>query len=147
MAVYKFRLQKLLDYKKSLEEEKKNELGKAFKRLEEEKNRLFALKQSLNEMNSTFQEKTSQGLAVNKLKILANYIDYYKRGIKEQRTKIKMAEEYLSICREELIKATQEKKMVEKLKETDYNKYLYNEQKKEEKLVDELVSFKESSNS
>lgn len=147
MAVYKFRLQKLLDYKKSLEEEKKNELGKAFKRLEEEKNRLFALKQSLNEMNSTFQEKTSQGLAVNKLKILANYIDYYKRGIKEQRTKIKMAEEYLSICREELIKATQEKKMIEKLKETDYNKYLYNEQKKEEKLVDELVSFKESSNS
>lgn len=147
MAVYKFRLQKLLDYKKNLEEEKKNELGKAFKRLEEEKNRLFALKQSLNEMNGTFQEKTSQGLAVNKLKILANYIDYYKRGIKEQRTKIKMAEEYLSICREELIKATQEKKMIEKLKETDYNKYLYNEQKKEEKLVDELVSFKESSNS
>lgn len=147
MAVYKFRLQKLLDYKKSLEEEKKNELGKAFKRLEEEKNRLFALKQSLNEMNSTFREKTSQGLAVNKLKILANYIDYYKRGIKEQRTKIKMAEEYLSICREDLIKATQEKKMIEKLKETDYNKYLYNEQKKEEKLVDELVSFKESSNS
>lgn len=147
MAVYKFRLQKLLDYKKSIEEEKKNELGKAAKRLEEEKNKLLALKQRLNEMNSRFQKKTSQGVAVNELKILANYIDYYKRGIKEQRTKIKMAEDYLSICREELIKATQEKKMIEKLKETDYNKYLYNEQKKEEKLVDELVSFKESSNS
>lgn len=147
MAAYKFRLQKLLDYKTSMEQEKKNELGIALKRLEEEKNRLLEHKRRLNEMNSTFQEKTFQGVAVNELKILANYIDYYKRSIKEQRTKIKMAEDYLSICREELIKATQEKKMIEKLRETDYSKYLYDEQKKEEKLVDDLVSFKESNNS
>lgn len=147
MAVYKFRLQKLLNYKVSVEEEKKNELNKASKRLEEEKNRLFSIKRKLNEMNSTFHEKTSQGMTVNELKLLANYIDYYKRSIKEQKVKIKMAEDYLSICRGELIKATQEKKMVEKLKEIDYEKYLYEEQKKEEKMVDDLVSFKESNNS
>ena len=55
-----------------------------------------------------------------------------------------MAEDYLSICRAELIKATQEKKTMEKLKEKDYMLYLYNEQKKEEKVIDELVSFKQS---
>jgi flagellar FliJ protein len=58
-----------------------------------------------------------------------------------------MAEDYVSDCRAELIKATQEKKMMEKLKEIDYNKFLYQEQKKEEKLVDDLVSFKESNKS
>jgi len=147
MAAYKFRLQKLLNYKVSIEEEKKNELNKASKRLEEEKNKLLAVKQKLNEMNSTFHEKTSLGMSVNELKLLANYIDYYKRSIKEQKIKIRMAEDYLSTCRGELIKATQEKKMVEKLKEIDYGKYLYEEQKKEEKLVDDLVSFKESNNS
>jgi len=147
MAVYKFRLQKLLNYKVSIEEEKKNELSKASKRLEEEKKRLIELKQKLNEMNSALHEKTSQGMTVNELKILANYIDYYKGSIKEQKVKIKMAEDYLSTCREELIKATQEKKMIEKLKEIDYGKYLYEEQKKEERLVDDLVSFKESNNS
>lgn len=147
MAAYKFGLQKLLDYKISMEEEKKNELSLAIKRLEVEKNKLMELKQKQNEMNSFFQEKTSHGLAVNELKLLANYIDYYKRSIKEQRIKIKMAEDYLSICRDELIKATQEKKMMEKLKEIDYGKYLYSEQKKEEKLVDDLVSFKESNKS
>jgi len=98
-------------------------------------------------MNIAFKEKTSQGMAVNELKLLANYIDYYKRGIKAQKIKIKMAEDYLSTCREELIKATQEKKMIEKLKEIDYSEYLYGEQKKEEKLVDDLISFKESNNS
>jgi len=86
-------------------------------------------------------------LAVNELKILANYIDYYKRGIKEQRVRIRMAEDYLSICREEFLAATKERKMMEKLKEMDYSKYLYEEQKKEEKLVDDLVSFKGSNKS
>ena len=147
MSVHKFRLQKLLDYKISVEEEKKNELSIAIKRLENEKNRLQELKQRLNEMNGALHERTSGGIAANELKILADYIDYYKRSIKEQKFKIKMAEDYLSICREELIKATQEKKMIEKLKEMDYNNYLYDEQKKEEKLVDDLVSFKESNKS
>lgn len=147
MAAYKFKLQKLLDYKISMEEEKKNELGLAVKRLEEEKSRLQELKHEQDEMQRTFKEKTSMGVAVNELKLLANYIDYYKRSIKEQKTRIKMAEDYLSCCRESLIKATQEKKMMEKLKEADYGKYLHNEQKKEERLVDDLVSFKESNNS
>ena len=37
--------------------------------------------------------------------------------------------------------------LIEKIKEKDYSKYLYEEQKKEEKLVDDLVSFKESNKS
>ena len=147
MAAYKFRLQKLLDYKVNIEQEKKNELSFALKRLEEEKSRLLQLNHKQNEMNGIFKEKTFKGMAVNELKLLVNYIDYYKRGIKGQRVKIKMAEDYLTNCREELIKATQEKKMLEKLKEIDFGKYLYEEQKKEEKLVDDLVSFKESNNS
>ena len=147
MAVYKYRLQKLLDYKASMEDKKKNELHLAFIRLKHEKDRLIQFQTGLNESNSMFQHKTSQGMTLNELKILANYIDYYKRGIKAQKVRIKMAEEYIAICRKELIKATQEKEIVEKLKEKDYNKFLYNEQKKEEKLVDDLISFKESSNS
>lgn len=147
MAAYKFKLQKLLDYKISMEEEKKNELSLANKRLKEENDRLLELLKKQKDMNSTFHEKTSQGIEVNELKLLANYIDYYKRSIKEQEIKIKMAEDYIESCRDELIKATQEKKMMEKLKEIDYEKYLYSEQKKEEKLVDDLVSFKESKNS
>lgn len=147
MAAYKFKLQKLLEYRISMEEKKKNELSLAIKRLEEEKDTLFELLKKQKDMSSTFQEKTSQGIEVNELKLLANYIDYYKRCIKEQEIIIKMAEDYLSNCRDEVIKAAQEKKMMEKLKEMDYNKYLYNEQKKEEKLVDDLVSFKDSNNS
>ncbi len=147
MAAYKFKLQKLLDYRTNMEEEKKNQLSFALKRLEEEKDKLSELKFKQKEMEKTFKEKTSHGIAVNELKLLANYIDYYKRGIKEQKIRVKMAEDHLSTCREELIAATQEKKMIEKLREIDFKKYLYEEQKKEEKLIDDLVSFKGSNNS
>lgn len=147
MAAYKFTLQKLLDFRTNMEEEKKNQLSLALKRLEQEKDRLSELKARQRELDKALKEKTSQGIAVNELKLLMNYIDYYKRGIKEQKTRIKMAEDYASACREELIKATQEKKMIEKLKEIDYKKYLYEEQKKEEKFIDDLVSFKGSNNS
>ncbi|MGE5632252.1 MAG: flagellar export protein FliJ [Caulobacteraceae bacterium] len=147
MAAYKFKLQKVLDVKLGIEEEKKNQLGLAKLRLEQEKDKLRKLNGQLDEMKLSFEEKTSQGMAVNELKMIVNYIDYYKRSIKEQKTKIKMAEDYLSTCREELIKATQERKMMEKLKEIDHEKYLYQEQKKEEKLVGDLVSFKESNKS
>ncbi len=147
MAAYKFKLQKLLDFRLDMEDEKKNQLSLALKRLDQEKERLSELKASQSELVKAFKEKTSIGIAVNELKLLMNYIDYYKRGIKEQKTRIKMAEDYVSACREELIKATQEKKMIEKLKEIDHKKYLYEEQKKEEKFIDDLVSFKGSNNS
>ncbi len=146
MAIYRFKLQKLLDYKTSIEEKKKNELGIAVQRLEKEKRRLDELKQKLSESDNTFKKEASAGMTVNKLKILRDYIDYYKRSIKSQRVRIKMAEDYLASCREELVKATREKKMIIKLKEIDHSKFLYNEQKKEEKIVDDLVSFKESNN-
>lgn len=147
MAGYRFKLQKLLDLRISTEEEKKNQLGLAIKRLEQERDKLEHLKAELEDMKRDFAEKSSHGTGVNDLKLLLGYIDYYKRSIKEQKLKVKMAEDHLSNCREELIKATQEKKIMEKLKEMDYEKYLYQEGKKEEKLVDDLVSFKESNKS
>jgi len=50
MAVYKFKLQKLLDYKIKIEDEKKNKLGAAIKRLEKEKRRMAELKRKFSEI-------------------------------------------------------------------------------------------------
>lgn len=147
MARYKYNLQKLLDIRVSIEQEKKNQMGLAIQRLDKEKQRLKLIKGELDLMKNRFAEETSEGMEVNELKLLINYIDYYKRSIKDQKLKIKMSEDHLSVCRAELLKATQEKKMIEKLKEKDFEKFLYQEQKKEEKLVDDLVSFKDNNKS
>ena len=147
MAAYKFNLQKVLDLKENIEKEKKNEFGFAIKRLENEKAILVQLEGEMRDCCNEFEESTARGIQVDQLRIILDSIEYYKKSIKNQKVKIKMAEGYIEICRQELIKATKEKKMMEKLKEIDYKKFQYSEQKKEEKLVDDLVSFKESNNS
>ncbi len=143
MAGYKFRLQRILDLKESMEEEKKNELRLALKRLEDEKNKLAEIQHRHADMQADFNGQAAAGLPVSQLKLLLTYIEYFKKRLREQHLKIKMAEDYADSCRQVLIKATQEKKMMEKLKEIDYKKHLYNEQKKDDKLVDDLISFKE----
>ena len=145
MAGYKYNLQKVLELKENIEDEKKNELAVALKRLENEKEKLEILKEKMQQEEAGFQETTTEGIPVNQLKMIIDNIEYYKRNIKKQKLAIKMAQEYSDQCRMQLVRATQEKKMMEKLKEIDFKEYLYEEQKKEERLVDDLVTFKESS--
>jgi len=89
------------------------------------------------------EKVASQGVSVADLLLQQKYKEYYKKSILNQKVKIKMAQEHLENCRHQLIKAVQDRKMMEKLKEIDHEKYLYEEQKIEEKLVDDLVSFKD----
>ncbi len=140
---HKFKLQRLLDVREMIEEEKKTEMGNAVQRLENEKRELIRLNHERENMSREFGVKAEKGTTVWKLQEMAGYIEYFKKAEKLQRLRIKMAENYLEKCREELIKASQEKKMIEKLKEIDLKKYLYEEQLKEAKIVDDLISFKE----
>lgn len=140
---HKFKLQRLLDVREMIEEEKKTEMGNAVQRLEHENQELIRLHAERDVMVKEFGVVAGKGTTVGKLKEMSGYIEFFKKAEKLQKVRIKMAESYLEKCREELVKASQEKKMIEKLKEIDLKKYLYEEKLKEDKIVDDLVSFKE----
>lgn len=144
MGSYKFKLQKLLELKENLEEEKKNQLGLAFQRLKDENEKLKLLRAELSIADKELNDQAKNGIEIRKLKVFTQRIDYYKNLINKQILSVKMADEYVEVCRLELIKASQAKKVMEKLKDKDYVKYLYTEQKKEDRIVDELVSFKQN---
>ncbi len=147
MVGYRFKMQNILNLKENIEKDKMNQLGTATQRLEQEKNILEEIKMDSNDLHNRLKKEFCSGVQVGQLKTLMEYTEYYKRSISGQKVKIKMAEDYMSICRQELIEAAKEKKMMEKLKNIDYNKYLYEEQKIEEKLIDDLVTFKEGKKS
>lgn len=140
---HKFKLQRLLDVREMIEEEKKTEMGNAVQRLEHENQELIRLHLERDIMTREFGVVAGNGTTVGKLKEISTYIEFFKKAEKLQKVRIKMAESYLEKCREELVKASQEKKMIEKLKEIDLKKYLYEEKLKDDKIVDDLVSFKE----
>ncbi len=141
---HKFKLQRLLDVRAILEVEKKTELGNSNKRVEKEKNELKRLEKEKTNMTEEFGMVSVAGTTAGRLKEMNEYIEYFSKAEKLQKLRIKMAEEYRETCRLEVVKASQEKKMIEKLKEIDLSKFNYEEKKREEKIVDDLVSFKET---
>jgi flagellar FliJ protein len=65
-----------------------------------------------------------------------------KNKIANQKENVINAEKDVDIKRENLVKAVQERKILDKLKEKKYQEYLKDQGKKDQLLVDELNSFK-----
>jgi flagellar FliJ protein len=144
MAGYKFKLQNILKLRENVEKDKKNEFGAATQRFDKEKLKLEQLNAEMYYMCEEIEKSVCNGISVNELRLQQRFKDYYKYSISNQIIRKNMAEEHLVNCKHMLIEAVQDRKIMEKLKEMDYDKYMYTEQKNEEKLVDDLVSFKQS---
>lgn len=143
MAGYKFKLQNILKLKEGIEKDKMNEFGAANQRFEHEKLKLEQLHAEMYNICSNIEKTAAEGVSVAELIQQQQFKDFYKYSISNQIVKTNMAEEHLDNCRQDLVKAVQERKIMEKLKEIDQDKYKYTEMKNEEKLIDDLVSFKE----
>lgn len=142
--MFKFRLEKILGLKEKIEEAKKNEYGKAKKKLDDaiaKKNALIAKKNDLiNEMKS-FDGNIE---ALKKRNEYYKYIDYLKEVIAEMEIRIEMLRKEAEEKRHELEEAMKERKILDKYKEKEFDKYKKEELRIENGLVDELVSYKYS---
>lgn len=142
MAKFIFKLQSFLGVKEKIEDQKKNEYGKAMLTLEQEKQKKNELLNihinSLNEM----REKIKSGIKPNEMQQYNNFISYILKQIELQQKRIEKAEELVEKKREELVTAMKERKMLETLKEHKYEEYMKEEKQQEQKIIDEIVSFK-----
>lgn len=140
MAKFNFKLEKVLNYKKTVEDSKKSKFGMVKRKLHEEE----ALLNNFNEYKkSLLNEKNNHvKLKVGHLAMYNTYINELNNKIKQQQQKVKETEVELEKAKEEMIIAMQEKKMFEKLKENEYERFSYNLKKQEEKLNDTIVSYK-----
>jgi flagellar FliJ protein len=137
MKKFVFKLQKVLDYRFEIEEKKKDEFAKAQKKLLSEKNKLESLierKKSAVEDKSNYKSKLDYQL-------LLNYIDFMDDKIENQMAEIKKAEDELAIKKDELIKSTADRKVIEKLKEKAKDEFNLEVGQKEQKLNDGFALF------
>lgn len=143
MANFNFRLEKVLDYKKTMENYKKGEYGTARQKLNNEEDKLNTFNKYKDNM------KLEMNLSVSKTKagslaMYNNYIQDISERIEKQKQVVHKVKEEIEVVKEEMIVAVQEKKTFEKLKEKEYEKYLYDVKKAEEIQVDTLVTYKTS---
>lgn len=141
MARFVFKLQPLLNVKLQMEDNLKNEMGRAVRKLEEQKGILHALEDEREAYAAEFSRKSGQGTTVERLKEYAVYISVLKQKSEYQKESVKLAKENVDKIREQLIDVVKQRETLEKLKEKKYEDFVKEQLKEENKLVDEIISF------
>jgi len=144
MAKFVFRFASNLRVKLRIEELKKLEYGRAIAALERERQKKATLVRERAETIESFRESVIRAITPDDLQMHNNYLGVLKERIIKQDGVIKKAEELVEQKRLELVEAMKERKIMEKLKEKDYEIFVREEQIKEQKIQDETVSYRYS---
>lgn len=142
MQKFEFRLESVRNLKVQMEDNAKNNLALASRELEKQKDHLSGLQttreSSIRELNSV----VDKGISINQIKLYNNYLSLLKRKITNQKENVNNAQIHVDIKRESLVKAVQERKILDKLRDKKYEEFLKEQSKAEQLLIDELNSFK-----
>lgn len=141
MAKFKYRMQSILEVKKKLEEQAKNEFAAARAALNEEEEKLEQLnkrKEAYEEEGRSLREDTLNIMDIIENKEALLRMDEF---IAEQKLNVKRAEDRMEEARLALQNAMQESKTQEKLREKAFEQFMKEENARESKEIDELVSY------
>ena len=141
MAKFKYRMQSILEVKKKLEEQAKNEFAAARAALNEEEEKLEQLKkrkEAYEEEGRALREDTLNIMDSIENKEALLRMDEF---IADQQLNVKRAEDRMEEARLALQTAMQESKTQDKLREKAFEQFMKDENARESKEIDELVSY------
>ena len=130
MARFIFSMQNILNMKEKLEEQAKNNFAQANRSLQEA---LLMQKQCENRL---------ENLKVGQIRRREDDVEIFRMYLRQQILVVKQKEKEVEVAREHLNEAMKERKTFEKLKEKAFEKFVAEENQKEQKEVDELVSYR-----
>ena len=141
MAKFRYRMQSILEIKKKLEEQAKNEFAAARAVLNEEEEKLEQLKkrkEAYEDEGRALRENTLNIMDIIENKEALLRMDEF---IADQQLNVKRAQDRMEGARLALQTAMQESKTQEKLREKAFEQFVKEENKRESKEIDELVSY------
>ena len=141
MAKFVYRMQNILNIKYKLEDQAKTEFMIANRQLQEEENKLQVLKQRKADYEMQARELLIHSLQVNRIRETQEAIMRMEEFIIAQTARVQDARRIVEKKEEILSQLRQERKAQEKLKEKAFENFVQEENAKESKEIDELVSF------
>lgn len=141
MAKFKYRMQNILDIKQKLEESAKMEFGEANVRVMEEEEKLSVIDERKRAYENEAGRLRSARLQVADIKNNTKAISVLGDMKKVQESEVDRAKNILEQKRVNLQVAMQERKTQEKLYENAFEEFVRDENAKESKEIDELVSY------
>lgn len=142
MGRFIFSLQNILNIKEKLEEQAKNEYSQANLLLQEAIAKREQLEERLEEEKSRLQEDISDSLNVREIRERENAVEIFRMYVRQQILVVMQREKEVEVAREHLNEAMKERKTFEKLREHAFEKFRLEENLREQKEVDELVSYR-----
>jgi len=141
MAVFRYRLQNVLDIKIRMEEQAKAGFAAANTKLLEEEEKLQNLLDRRDEYESEGRKLREAVLNVNELRENTRALDNLKEQIEIQKKEVTKAQSLVETARRRLTDAMQERKIHDKLKENSFEEFVREINAAESKEIDELVSY------
>lgn len=142
MARFRFPMQNILNMKEKLEEQAKNEYGQANARLLAEEKKLEQLNNRLEDARLQLKNVLREVLSMTEIHKRENAVVILKGYVKQQQLVVKRCEKEVEIAREKLTEAMKERKIFEKLREKAFDEFIKEEGRREQKEVDELMSYR-----
>lgn len=146
MARFRFPMQNILNMKEKLEEQAKNEYGQANARLLAEEKKLEHLNNRLEDARLQLKNVLREVLSMTEIHKRENAVVILKGYVKQQQLVVKRCEKEVEIAREKLTEAMKERKIFEKLREKAFDEFMKEEGRREQKEVDELMSYRYGAN-
>ena len=132
---FKFSYQKLLDIKKKQEDQKSLEVVAAEDVLNKAKINFERLKLK---KGSILNQKFNKSTSPTTLMLANSYVYKINNKLEAQKIKINKEETNLDKKRKELFEMTKSRKILDKLKESSFKKFMINETRKDQKEIDEI---------
>jgi flagellar FliJ protein len=147
MAVYKYKMQGVLDIKEKLETQSKQEFANANLKLMEEEALLEQIRQRKQEYIEEGVKLRLQVIDPVAIEINKRAVEVIEDDEKAQEREVNVAKKNVEVARKKMMDARTETKIYEKLKENDFKEFMIEEGKAESKEIDELNSFRFSERS
>jgi len=134
-----FDLHQVLNYRSDLERLRKQEFATARQDLDRASEKLAQERDQAASLAKDFAERNGQLNSVVELQLYADFFARKRDEIKEQQERVTALDRVLENRREELVQATQDKKVLESLKEKKDLEFRQEQQRKERDFLDEMA--------
>jgi flagellar protein FliJ len=136
---FTFRLQSLYLWRKNLEELSQLRLAGHLQALAGQEERMKKLRETRKAYDGECRQKAGQGTTVSDLSLYLDYSNDSFRQLEVLELERKRNLKLIETERQKLMNLTRERKILEKLKERQFIKFLSDQEKKERKASDDLL--------
>ena len=136
--MYRFNLQVLLDYRKRIEEGLQLECSQIQKELESQRQELLSCQQEKVRYEEELAEKESREVNLQESVLYRDYLRGMRKKIEELRNRVATKKVELDKKQGQLLAATKNRKVLEKVKEKHAKAFMHELEKRERTFVDEV---------